>query len=449
MGAFLRGITLPKHRLTPPLELIEIAPPRTVTLPVIQHPGEPAVPAVAVGDTVTSGQLIAAAPTDRSVPVHSPFTGTVVEFTTTFSTRGQAVEALVIEGAYEAPKNTPLSDPASLSPAELAQAVREAGLLSPGLIPVPSARDLLPPDQPSAHLSLSGRRVVKRIDTLLISALDPEPSLVVNRYLAGIETEALAVGIASLKAVSGADRVVIAIDNSLPAPKPLASMAAADETETTTLVPLNGRRYPVGLALPLIKAALGREVPLPYGHPRDVGVALCPLETVIALGEVLLTGIPPLTTTLTVGGGALGKSGIVTLPLGTTIEDLVQGLGGFTRPPAKLIVGGPMTGFAHYELSVPLGKDAGGLFALTEEETTVVGDYQECINCGRCVAVCPVNLVPGMLSMYCAKDRFEEAAARGLLSCIECGCCDYVCPSRRPLVHLFRHAKHQLMEEGR
>jgi electron transport complex protein RnfC len=224
-------------------------------------------------------------------------------------------------------------------------------------------------------------------------------------------------------------------------------MVAADEEETTSLVRLNGRRYPIGLPIPLIKAALGREVPLPYGHPRDVGVALCALETAISLGDSLTTGIPPVSTFLTVGGGALPRAGIVKIPLGTTIDSLVEALGGFTREPAKLIVGGPMTGFAHYERSVPLGKEATGLFALTEEELTVAGTYRECINCGRCVAVCPVNLVPGMLSMYCAKDRFEEAAAQGLFACIECGCCDYVCPSRRPLVHFFRHAKHQLMEE--
>jgi len=287
---------------------------------------------------------------------------------------------------------------------------------------------------------------VKRTDTLLVSALDPEPCLGVNRYLAGIETEALAVGIAAFKAISGAERVLIATDKNFPQSRPLRAIAAADEEETTKIVRLNGRRYPIGLPIPLIKAVLGREAPLPYGRPRDVGVALCTVSAAVSLGETLLTGAPPVTTLLTVGGGALGRTGIVEIPLGTTIEDLVQALGGFTQEPAKLIIGGPLTGFAHYDPSVPLGKDAGGLFALSKEEITPVGAYRQCINCGRCVAVCPVNLVPGMLSMYCAKDRFKEAAAQGLLSCIECGCCDYVCPSRRPLVHLFRHAKRQLME---
>ena len=448
MGTFLRGITLPKH-IAAPLELIEIAPPTKVALPLIQHLGEPAEPTVNKGQKVKSGQLVASPPTDRSVPVYSPLTGTVTAITPTLSSRGQPVDAVVIEGEHTAPKKKKTPDPSSLSTDELSGKIREAGLLSPGLQPLPLIRDLLPPDQPAAHLSLSGRRVVRGIDTLLVSALDPEPSLGVNRYLAGIEAEALGVGIAGLKAVSGAERVVFAVDKTLPAPQPLISLAAADEEETTSIVGLSGRRYPIGLPVPLIKAATGREVPLPYGHPRDVGVALCSLETVISLGESLLTGSPPLTTMLTVGGGALGRAGIVTVPIGTTIADLVEALGGFQRQPAKLVIGGPLSGFAHYDLGVPLGREAGGLFALTEQEITVAGDYRECINCGRCVATCPVNLVPGMLSMYCAKDRFEEAAHGGLFSCIECGCCDYVCPSRRPLVHFFRHAKHQLMEEER
>jgi len=447
MGIVLRGITLPK-KLAPVLERIEITPPGTVVLPLIQHLGDPAEPTVKVGQKVKSGQLVASPPTDRSVPIYSPLTGTVTAITTTFSSRGQSTDALMIEGVQETPKTKTLPSPSALSPAELATALREAGLLGPGPFPSPLARELLAPDQAGPRLPLSGRRVVKKIDTLLVSALDPEPSLSVNRYLAGIETEALAVGIAALRSLSGAERVVIATDKNLPPPKPLLSIVAADEEETTRIVRLNGRRYPTGLPIPLIKAALGREVPLPYGHPRDVGVALVPLSAAFSLGEALLTGAPPLTTTLTVGGAALGRSGIVEVPLGTTIEDLVHALGGFTREPAKLIIGGPLTGFAHYDLSVPLGKDAGGLFALSEDEITPVEGYRECINCGRCVAVCPVNLVPGMLSMYCARNRFEEAAARGLLACIECGCCDYVCPSRRPLVHFFRHAKHQVMEEA-
>jgi len=448
MGAVLKGVTLPKrHRA--PLERIEIAPPTRVVLPLIQHLGEPATPAVGVGDQVAAGQLVASAATDYAAPIYSPLTGTVTAVTTTYSSRGQDTEAVVIEGKPEEPKKTGKPpDPGSLSPAQLTDALRGAGLLSPGLAPVPLIRDFLPPEQPAARLPLTGTGVVKAIDTLLITALDPEPSLGVNRYVAGLDSAALAAGITALKTITGAQQVVIATDSSFPSPPPLAALAAHDEQETTAIVRINGRHYPSGLPVPLIKAAVGREVPLPFGQPRDVGVALCTVAAARSLGDTLTTGSPPSTTYLTVGGAALKQQGIVEIPTGTTIADLVEALGGFARQPAKLIVGGLMTGFAHYDLSVPLARDAGGLFALTDTETTPVGAYRQCINCGRCVAVCPVNLVPGMLSMYCANDRFEEAAAKGLLACIECGCCDYVCPARRPLVHLFRHAKHQLMEES-
>jgi electron transport complex protein RnfC len=149
---------------------------------------------------------------------------------------------------------------------------------------------------------------------------------------------------------------------------------------------------------------------------------------------------------ITLGGGAMAKQGIAQVRIGTTIGSVIDALGGLTTDAAKIILGGPMTGMAQYDLDTPITKEVTGLFALNNAEIQLSEDYRECINCGMCVKVCPVNLLPGIISLYCAKDKFDLAEAEGLFSCIECGACDYVCPSRRPLVHLFRHAKNQLME---
>jgi electron transport complex protein RnfC len=452
MGLFLKGITLPARLAPTHVECIKLPPPPRVILPLLQHLGEPAEPTVSVGDTVEAGELIAEAPTEAALPLYASITGKVTALTDTLTSRGNELKAVVIEanGTTTPPPRTEMSHNRSpLSQEEILTRITRAAVVTKGPQPLALSRELEALREPSTHLSLSGRRVLRPLDTLLISALDLEPSLGVNRYLAGTTSETLPAGIAALKALSGAARVVIAVDkNFSPPPTPLLTLAAADEQETTTIVRLNGRRYPVGLPVPLIKATLGREVPLPYGHPRDVGVLLCDLETATSVGTAVTTTTPPLTTMLTVGGGAIGMTGIVEVPLGTTASSLIDALGGFTREPAKLIVGGPMTGMAHFTLDIPLTKEVTGLFALTKEELTVVGRYRECVNCGRCVKVCPVNLVPGVLSMYCAKGRFPEAAREGLFTCIECGCCDYVCPSRRPMVHLFRHAKHELVEMG-
>jgi electron transport complex protein RnfC len=320
-------------------------------------------------------------------------------------------------------------------------------LILKGLHPLPLAAELCALDEPATHLALTGRRVVHRIDTLLIAALDPEPSLGVNRYLAGITTDEVAPGVAALKAITGARETVVVVDRAEPPSPLIAEMLRADEQEATRLVALDGRRFPVGLPIPLIKAALGREVPLPFGRPRDVGVALYDMETAVSVGRCVRSTIPPVETLITVGGGALTRGGIVSVRIGVEIGALIESLGGFAQSPAKVILGGPMTGVAQYDLSVPITKEISGLFALRRDEIQLVGHYRECINCGLCVKVCPVRLVPGMLSLYCVKDKFEVAEHEGLFTCIECGCCDYVCPSHRPLVHLFRHAKHELMEQ--
>jgi electron transport complex protein RnfC len=447
MGLYLRGITLPKTAV-PTLELIELPPPHTVVVPLTQHIGAPAEPLVGAGDTVRVGDQIGSPATDTSLPVHASLAGVVTGIVQVTDFKGQAVDAVVIEGNGSADRApSPQTIPAH-SPGELVDRIQGAGLVSSGPHPVPLAQELLATEPPRTHLSLSGRGVRRPIDTLLISALDPEPCLGANRFLAHRAGESLKAGVAALMTITGAHQVVLAIDRHAPPGPALVSLVEEDEDEATRIVALNARTYPIGLPVPLIKAALGREVPLPYGHPRDVGVAFCELATVMAVGEAM-GGLPQVAVVLTVGGGALARQGIVQVPVGTTVGELIEMLGGVITEPAKLIIGGPMTGFAHHDLGVPLTTQARGLFALTEQEVTLVGDYRECLNCGRCVTVCPVRLVPGVLSLYCARDRFKEAAAQGLLSCLECGCCDYVCPARRPLVHLFRHAKHQLMEEER
>ena len=449
MGLFAKGITLRAKAAANTPARLETPLPAQVILPLKQTIGEPAEPVVEPGEEVVAGQLIARAPHHSGVPLHAPISGSVKGIDEVVTAQGATGAAIVIESDGkvrwgELPE--PDSDRGALEMSELVTRIREAGLITPGLMPRSVAAELVASEQPTTHLALTHRRVVKAIDTLIISALDSEPMLMVNRVLAGETHESLPAGVAALRALSGAAKVIFVVDGAAPQ---IRELAASDEQETTTVISRSAQRYPVGLPVPLIKAVTGREVPLPYGHPRDVGIALFDLATTIAIGTAVTERRPQTEIMITVGGGALTSTGLITVKIGTPIGAVIEAAGGYVTEAAKLIVGGPLTGVAHYDTDVPLTKEVTGLFALTSNEITLTAGYRECINCGRCVAVCPVNLVPGMLSMYCAKERFDTAAHQGLLSCIECGCCDYVCPSRRPLVHLFRHGKHQLMEGER
>ena len=443
MGLFTKGLTLPKRLSRPSLTPVEVPLPEKVILPLKPYTGTPAQPLVSVGEKVKRGQLIAEG--TGSVPVHATIAGTVAAIAPHLDPRGTEVASVTIEsdGTDDAIVPSP-REKADTADAILA-AIHDAGLMVRAITPVAVATDLVPLDQPKTHLYRDGRAVVKRTDTLIVNALDPEPSLGVNRYLAGIHNDVLVPGIAALKTVTGAHRTIFTTDTASPCPQ-LAQIVADDEEEMTSLIALNNRHFPIALPPVLIKTVLSKELPLPYGHPRDIGVALYDIDTVVAVGEAVAHHTPQTTSLLTIGGDGIAQHGIAQVRIGTPIGEIIAALGGLAEGTKKIILGGPLTGMAHYELTTPVTKDITALFALTDEQIQTTEGYAECINCGMCVKVCPVNLVPGMLSMYCAKGLIEQADREGLLCCIECGCCDYVCPSRRPLVHLFRHAKHQLME---
>jgi len=448
MALFRKGITLKTKTMAFTGDPIVPPLPSRVMLPLKHAIGEPAHPVVKKGDTVTVGQVIATAPSRTSLPLHATIAGTIGEDSEYLDCTGTPIPSLTIDSDGGDTWDTPDNEEKALSshtPAEIIERIHAAGLITTHLASVPLAGDLMPMDQPKTHL-IDGHQITQKIDTLLITAFDKEPSLGVNRYYAGNTTEDLADGITALKMITGAPAVRFVVDTHYGPYPQLKELVAADEEETTTITSVNGRRFPIGMAIPVIKAALGREVPLPFGHPRDVGVALYDISTVIAVGTALRTHLPQVESLITVGGGALSQTGIVKVRIGTPIREVFEALGGFHTDPAKIILGGPMTGMAHYDLDVPVTKDTEGLFALTHDEIQLAGDYRQCINCGLCVKVCPVNLLPGVLSLYCVNDKFDMAEAEGLFNCIECGCCDYVCPSRRPLVHLFRHAKRQVME---
>jgi electron transport complex protein RnfC len=94
-----------------------------------------------------------------------------------------------------------------------------------------------------------------------------------------------------------------------------------------------------------------------------------------------------------------------------------------------------MMGFPQTTLETPIMKGSNGIIAIDNDEPEV----QECIKCGRCVDVCPMELKP----LYFAKLVGEpaELKARNIMDCMECRCCEYICSSKIPLVNLIKIGK--------
>ena len=211
------------------------------------------------------------------------------------------------------------------------------------------------------------------------------------------------------------------------------------------VVPLTVK-YPQGAEKQLIKAILDREVPS-GGLPFDVGVVVQNVGTAAAVFEAVARGKPLIERIVTVTGAGVKEPRNLRVRIGTPFADVIAYCGGFTSEDGerKIVMGGPMMGLAQYSLDVPVVKGTSGILVM--QGSVRAGRETPCIKCGRCVAICPMYLMPNRISDYAELDKFDQCNEYGVKDCIECGACAYVCDVKRPIVHLVKYAKLNLAKK--
>ena len=172
------------------------------------------------------------------------------------------------------------------------------------------------------------------------------------------------------------------------------------------------------------------------------------VETIVAIYHAVKLGQPLTNRIFTVTGDAVCEPRNFYISIGTSYQELLEAAGGLIKPAKKMISGGPMMGFALFDLDVPTTKTTSALLCMTEDEASKY-ETTACINCGRCVEACPEQLVPSRLADFSAhgqKDMFEKWYG---LECVECGSCSYVCPARRPLAQAVKTMKKDVLADKR
>ena len=403
-------------------------------VPVRQNIGAPPTLTVKKGDAVKKGQRIAEPGGFVSVPLHSPVCGTVgdiVEITGVTGASEQAVE-IIADGTDEWDTGLdPIPDWADTEKDVLKKRILDAGIVGMGGAAFPTHVKLSPPPE-------------KNIDTLIVNGAECEPFLTADHRLMLTRTEEALTGIAIAAKILKVSRIFVGVeDNKMDAIEKMAEAAAKFKI---TVVPLHVK-YPQGAEKQLIYALTGRQV-LEGGLPMDVGCVVMNIGTAAAVHDAVVLGHPLIERVTTVTGTPVVDPANYLVRIGTPVRKLLELSGGVKENPAKVIMGGPMMGFAQSNIDVPVAKNSSGVLLMAPDEIEQF-EGNPCIRCSRCVKACPMNLLVPTLSTMIEAGEFTMAEHNYVMDCVECGTCAYICPAKRPLVQHFRRAKAEILAKRR
>lgn len=429
------GVKVAHHKNTAELEVVRIPTPSKVVIPMQQHIGTPCEPVVKVGDEVAVGQLIGDSDKFVSAPIHASVSGTVTAIGDIKMPNGSVSKAVTIESDGEMRLWEGIKPPKVETREDLIKAVRDSGLVGLGGAGFPTHVKLnFPPD--------------KNIDTLVVNAAECEPYITVDYRECMENSWDILSGVYALKELLGFKQVIIAAEDNKPeAFKVLGKIADhdADIDDSVKLMVLESK-YPQGAEKMMVQSATGRRVP-PGKLPADVGCVVMNVASVAFISRYLKTGKPLVSRSLTVDGSAIAAPKNVRVPVGTDIGEIIDFCGGFKGEPSKILTGGPMMGLAIVGTDLPVLKQNNAILAFTADDA-VLKPETDCIRCGRCVAACPMSLMPTNI-VKAAKIKDVDALKRaGVTVCMECGSCAFACPAGKPLVQHMRLAKAILREEG-
>jgi Na+-translocating ferredoxin:NAD+ oxidoreductase subunit C len=426
------GVHPPSYKeLTADKPIREIEASSNVIIPMQQHVGTPCVPMVKKGSEVCVGTVIGDSEAYVSAPIHSSVSGKVIQVAPQAHPAGEDVLSVLIENDGEYRPEPALATPEAwdnLEAKQLHRIIRNAGMVGLGGAAFPTHVKLNPPrDYP--------------IDTVILNGAECEPFLTSDYRLMLEQPEAVLEGLLIIMKAVGAARGIIAIEDNKPqALKAMTAVSRGRGIEVSSL----DTRYPQGAEKVLIDSLLKREVPS-GGLPLHVGVLVQNVGTAHAIAHYFSTGMPLVKRVVTVTGSIVREPSNLMVPIGTSFAAAVEACGGFTEPPGKVLMGGPMMGLAQYTLEVPVVKGTSGILALSRKETAYsVPGEPVCIRCGRCVDACPMGLIPTYIAAYAYSEKWDALRRLNIEDCFECGCCAYACPTRNPLVQLIKTGKVEL-----
>lgn len=436
---FFGGIKPDERKSTSDSPIEELGIPSLITLPLDRHLDPDGQLLVRVGDYVKAGQALTIPGGKRKVPLHATTSGDVIGINMQILPHPSAFQGRCIsikpDGRDEHVPPQPITDWQSKTPAELLSRIRSFGIEGLGGAQF----------QTAAKIGAALEEAKGDCNIFIVNGAECEPVATCDDRLMQEKADEIATGIEVVRHILQPKAIIVAIENN----KPKAIAAIKKAVAPDVIVREIPTLYPSGAARNLIKICTGIEIPY-NEHTSECGIVVDNVETVFAIKQAVVDGLPLIKRVITVDGQTLGKQGNALVRLGTSVRFVLNAFKLNPERHQRIILGGPFMGFTLPTIDVPLTKSATCIYVPSHNELPETGESMNCIRCGRCARVCPSRLVPYQLYAMSRAGQHKKTEACGMLDCTECGCCAYVCPSRIPLTGQFRKEKnilHLLQEQ--
>jgi electron transport complex protein RnfC len=401
--------------------------PNILLIPLFEKFGSKPKPIVKVGDEIRRYQVVGESQEGFSAKVHSPVSGKVIKIEELIQIDGSKAQTIFIENDKKnAEMVKPLSERKDDSPEEILRLIEEAGVVGAGGAQFPTA--------------MKYNRKGKRVDTFIINGAECEPYLTGDFALMNENAKEILEGILIVDKILEAREIVIAIEKSNQEIILVFEPYLQKEEHKKIRIQIVPNEYPQGGELQLTKTVTGIEIAR-GDIPLDKGIIVSNVGTVFAVYEAIIKGKPLVERVITISGEHIKKPGNYRIKIGTTVNDILD-MSEIDPVNTVIVAGGPMMSPQVFNPLAPLHKGSLGILALPKKHV----ERLNCIWCGYCVDVCPMNLMPMKYEQFYRYARYDKLNKYSIMDCIECGACEYICPSNVPLIKSIKEGKVKLKE---